>query len=37
MKDYVTLARAILGKYQGLDYEERVAEIAAALEACFGD
>lgn len=31
---YVTIARAILGKYQGEDYETRVDEIAKALAAC---
>ena len=32
---YPNVARAILGNYQGVDYEEKVDAIASNLAACF--
>jgi hypothetical protein len=32
---YPNVARAILGNYQGSDYEEKVDAIASSLAACF--
>ena len=32
---YSNVARAILGNYQGVDYEEKVDAVASSLAACF--